>query len=263
VPASQIPPELLPKGPSTGPSAGAVAFGDLEAGYTTVTSAHFTLKGYSDVDLRNLSALSEDLYNKIGNDTGLYSFMAGLNFTIVVYKDREEYLKKTSQPTWTRIVSTGTSLYTYQAGSSSDLEPALAHELTHAVFNSFLGDRVSNVRWLVEGLAMYEEVARMSETDRSTFQAVQQNKLRRERMPFMQMTFYMPPSEEKRRSEVYFLQVESVAAYLLNQTISTLNFGNMLNELRTGMDMDHALADNYPGKFSGLNDLENAWKATL
>jgi hypothetical protein len=53
-----------------------------------------------------------------------------------------------------------------------------------------------------------------------------------------------------------------VVAFLLSQG-GALNFANMLNSLRSGADLDKAIADNYPGKFRSLGELENAWKFTI
>jgi len=127
---------------------------------------HFALHGYDENDMRNMSVLAEDLYNKIGNDAGLYAFLAGQNYTVVIYKDQTEYLQKTHLQAWSRVVSAGTTLYTYPG---QDIAPALIHELTHVIFYAYMGDKAPPLRWLNEGLAMYEEVTKMSDSDRMAF----------------------------------------------------------------------------------------------
>src|SRR5436190_11091948 len=148
--------EQLPPGaagaPSVDPSIrGAQTFPDIDPGGTSISSLHFTLKGYSEADIRPVSVMAENLYLKIGNDTGLYSFLASGNYTIVVYRDRQEYLKKTQQPEWSRAVASGGSIYLYPG---SDVEPVLAHEMTHLIFNSYMQDKAVSYRWINEGLAM-------------------------------------------------------------------------------------------------------------
>jgi hypothetical protein len=88
------------------------------------------------------------------------------------------------------------------------------------------------------------------------------SQLRQNRMPFSQMTFFVANTEEKRRTDAWYQQVESVVTYLLSQG-SALGFAQFLSELKSGADTDRALSDSYSAKFRSLNDLENAWKYTI
>src|SRR5436853_5442828 len=109
-----IPPGMMPGAPNAAPAGGtAGSYPDVEPGGTSASSLHFTLRGYNDNDLRTISNTAEDIFNKIGTDTGLYSYLAGQTYTIVVYKDASEYLAKTKQPNGSRAVAAGTTLYTY------------------------------------------------------------------------------------------------------------------------------------------------------
>src|SRR5690242_452548 len=82
VPIEQLPPGAVPNVPNASAS-GPAAYPELEADGTSITSMHFTLKGYSSMDLEALKQTAEDLYNKIGNDTGLYTFLSAGNYTLV------------------------------------------------------------------------------------------------------------------------------------------------------------------------------------
>jgi hypothetical protein len=254
----QLPPGALSSIPGQ-TTATAATFPDLDPGATSLTTLHFTFKGYTETEIRPISLMAESLYNKIGNDTGLYAFLASGNYTIVIYRDRDEYLQKTHLPEWSRAVTAGSAIYVYPG---PDLEPVLAHEMTHLIFNSYMTDKAVTYKWFNEGLAMVEEVAKMTDTDRAAFQSSALTQLRQTKMPFSQMTFFIPNTEERRRVDAWYQQVQSVVAFMLAQG-SALNFANMLNQLRSGSDIDRALADNYPGKFHSLNELENAWKYTL
>jgi hypothetical protein len=256
--------EQLPPGtagaPSVDPSIrGAQSFPDIDPGGTSLSSLHFTLKGYTEADIRPISVTAENLYNKIGSDTGLYSFLASGSYTIVVYRDREEYIRKTHQPDWSRAVATGGSIYLYPG---SDLEPVLAHEMTHLIFNSYLQDKAASYRWLNEGLAMYEEFSLWPESSKNEFRSSSAKQLRENRMAFSQMTFFVPATEERRMVDVWYQQVKSVTEFLLAQG-SALNFANMLGAIKSGSDIDTAIANNYPGKFRNLSELEVAWKYTV
>lgn len=250
--------DMLPPTPGVQPTTAQV-FADIDPGETSLATLHFTVRGYTDKEIRPISTLAEDLYNKIGNDTGLYSFLASGSYALVVYRDREEYLQKTHQPNWSHAVTAGTSIYIYPG---PDLDPVLAHELTHVVFNSFMGEKAASLRWLNEGLAMFEEASKMPESERAVYQTALQNQLRQEKLPFSQMVFFKPATEETRRIDKWYYQVESVVDFLLKEG-SSLVFANMLTALRSGADIDRALQDNYPGKFRNLADLETAWKASL
>ena len=109
---------------------------------------------------------------------------------------------------------------------------------------------------------MYEEVAKMSDSDRSAFYSSQASQLRSNKMSFSQMTFFIPPSEDTRRTDVWYQQVESVVAFMLSQG-SALNFGNMVNALRSGADMDRALNDQFSSRFRSMGELETAWRNTV
>jgi hypothetical protein len=257
VPVDQLPPGVVPSAPT---GATATAYADLEPGSISVTSTHFTIKGYSQSDVDALKALAENLYNKVGNDTGLYSFLASGNFALMAYRDRDEYLKKTHQPSWSHAVSSGKAIYFYYP--DPELEPILMHQLVHVIFESYMGDKATTLKWLEEGLAMSEEVSKMADSDRSNYTASKVSQLRQNRMPFSQMTFFVTNTEEKRRTDSWYQQVESVVTYLLAQG-SPLAFTQMLGELKSGMDMDHALSDAYPAKFRSMDELENLWKYTI
>lgn len=254
----QLPPGSLP-GTVAGQTATAASFPDIDPGGTSLTSLHFTLRGYTEYEIRPISVMAESLYNKIGNDTGLYSFLASGSYTIIIYRDRDEYLTKTHLPAWSRAVTAGSSIYLYPG---ADLEPVLAHEMTHLIFNNYMANKASSLRWINEGLAMYEELSKMADSDRIAFQTEQATQLRANKMTFSQMSFFTPLSEERRRVDTWYLQVTSVVSYLLTQA-PTLNFGAMLNAVRHGTELDQAIANAYPGKFRSLNEIEQAWKYTV
>ena len=256
VPVDQLPPGLVPVAPGATPTA---AFGDLEPGSLSATAAHFTIKGYSQSDLEALKLMAENELSKIGNDTGLYSYLASQSYLIVAYRDRDEFLKKTHEPAWSHVAIAGKGLYCYYP--DPDLDPTMAHFLMHLVFRNYLGDKAASLKWLDEGLAMNQEVARVSDADRINYSNAKANALRTNRMAFSQMTFFVTPTEEKRRSDGWYQEVESVVSYVLNQG-NSLAFAQLLSELRA-VEIDQALSDAYPGKFRNLNDLESAWKSTI
>jgi len=256
VSVDQLPPGLVPAGPS---SAAATAFPDLEPGGTSVTSSHFTIKGYSQTDLDTLKLMAENELTKIGTDTGLYSYLASQSFAVVAYRDRDEFMKKTHEPVWSHAVVSDKAIYCYYP--DPDLEPIFAHYLMHLTYRGYMGEKARTYKWLDEGLAMNQEVAKMSDSDRINYSNLKANQLRQNRMPFSQMTFFVTNTEEKRRTDVWYQEAESVVTYLLAQG-SALAFAQFLSELRS-VEIDQALSDAYTSKFRTLNDLEAAWKYTI
>src|SRR6185312_8489293 len=136
----------------------------------------------------------------------------------------------------------GSGIYTYD---NPDLKAPLAHQMAHLVMNAYLAEKANNFKWLVEGIAMFEEVSQMGDSDRAEFQSSMISNLRNQRQGFSQMTFFTPMSEENRRTDVWYQEVESVVSYLVAQG-GGQPFGNMLSELKNGADIDKALADSYP-----------------
>jgi hypothetical protein len=253
-----LPPEMLP--PQAGPATPAASsYPDVEPNGITHTSLHFQMRGYNDRDLRNVAALAEDIYNKIGNDTGLYSYLAGQTYSLVVYKDQQEFQTKTKQPAWSRAIYAGSTMYTYP---SPELGTHLAHQMTHLIFHSYMGDRGTGLHWLREGLAMQQEAARMTDYERVIYRTAQNNELRTDWQPFSQMTFFVGNDEEKRRQNAWYLQVESVVSYLMQQGTS-LAFAAFLNQLKNGADFNQALSETYSARFRGIGDFERAWQASL
>jgi len=253
----QLPPGSIPNQPSSAPVV--QSYPELDLGWTSITTSHFTLKGYRESEIRPIGVTAETIFSRIANETGLYAVMSNSNYTLTLYRDRDEYTEKTKMPATSRATSAGSGAYSYVG---SGLEPELANELTRMVVAQHLDDRTSTFRWIQEGLALNQEVAQLPEGERASFSALQAKQLHFNRIPFSQMTFAIPTTREGRRSALWFMQVESVVRYLMNQG-SALSFGGFLNSLKSGADVDQALAANYPGKFRNLADLESLWKYTI
>ncbi len=253
----QLPPGSIPS--AQAPAKGESPYPALDPGHQIVNSSHFTLYGYSSTELDAVRNIVEEVFTRVSGDIGLYTFLASQNFSVVIYRDREDFLKKTNQPESARVTSAGDKLYLYYDGQN--LKPEIAHHLSHMLLKSYLGDKRTTVKWLDEGLAMYEEVAHMSELERSAYNASKSAQLRDKRMAFSQMTFFVTNTEERRRTDAWYQQVESVVSYLLMQG-SPLSFAQFISDLRV-LEVDQALADAYPAKFRSFTDLEAAWKYTI
>ena len=129
-------------------------FGRLDPGSYDQASLHFKVSAYGMDNARKVSDAAEAFYKNIMMDTNLYSFMPSGLYEIVVYNDQNEYMAKTKQPAWSGGVAYGNSIYSYMG---QQLGETIAHEMTHLVFNEFMGRPRQDLLWLNEGLAVYEE----------------------------------------------------------------------------------------------------------
>jgi hypothetical protein len=255
----QLPPGSLPNQANSSTSTPVASYPDVDTPFATITSSHFNTHGYRENTINPISVTAETIYSKIANDTGLYSEMASGSYTLVVYKDEEEFKTKTKLPSGTRAASSGTTFYVFPGPG---LEPALAYEITARVITNYLDRQAAASRWLIEGAALNQEISQLSDGEQQAFHNLQNNQVHANRVPFSQMTFVVPTAKDKRRTDIWYLQTESVVHYVLTQS-SGLAFGALLNSLHAGADIDQALAANYPGRFRSLSDLENAWKYTI
>ncbi len=148
-----VPPELLPVAHNPSGSA-ARDFEDIGPDVRLVPSPRFIVHAHDELLARRVSALAEKDYEQLMLDTGLFSFRPLGLYPIIVYAESGEYHHKTGQPLWSGGASVGNAVYTYDG---EELEPTLAHELTHLIFYEYMGER-PQLRWLNEGLAVYEEL---------------------------------------------------------------------------------------------------------
>lgn len=252
----QLPPGALPNQTS---GSSVQSYPDVPEPAATLNSSHFQMRGEREYDVRMVSVAAESIYGQVVNSLGLYTAMSGKTYRFIVYPSAEQFEAKTKLPAATRVVGAGDALYSYPGPG---VEPPLAFELTSLMLNQYLDRSASQLKWLVEGAALNQQLAQLPEGERSAFRNLQSATLRKSRQPFQQMTFFVPTSRADRLKDAWYMQTESVVAYLINQG-SALNFSAFLNSLRAGADADQALAANYPGKFRSMAELENTWKYSL
>lgn len=230
-------------------------FKGLDPGYKTVESAHFSLQAYSSSGAALYSSLCEENYSRIMQDLGLYSFVPARPYNVVVYRDAAEYRAKTGQPEWSGGAAYGNALLLYEGDG---LRATMAHEMTHLVFNEFMGlSQAASLRWLNEGVAVYEE-SRSDQASRSYYAARVKDSVAPNPIPFAQMVNLAPAGESQRKVDRWYAQVGSVAGFLVRQG-GSFNFSLFLGRLRDGADVDKALQDVYGGSWKTLADVERQW----
>lgn len=236
--------------PSAAPALPADAgFPRLDPGASRLDSLHFRVEAYGPDKAQAASDMAEALYRKVMEDTGLYSFMPRELYPLVLYGSREEYLKKTGLPDWSAGASAGRALYMHEGPG---LRAILAHEMTHLIFNEFMGRQDASLRWVNEGLAVFEE-------DEAS--GAWRGKPTTRPIPFREMVNLAPIGEKDALVNDWYRQVGSVVRFMIERG-GRVGFGEFLKSLRDGRSADEAVRAGFPGVWGGMDALEAAWAAS-
>lgn len=243
------------KGMPPVPQAVEVPYKGLEPGYKTYESAHFLIKAYSSETASATSVKCEADYNRIMNDAGLYSFAPARPYNVVVYRDQEEFAAKTGQPKWSGGVAYGNAILLYESDGAAAV---LSHEMTHLIFNEFLGlAGAPALKWLNEGLAVYEET-RGSWQSKAAYAQRLSAQVVPNPLPFSQMINLAPRGEQDAMVEKWYAQCGSVVEFLVKEG-GTLGFSIFLSRIKDGATVDAAAAEAFTLVGKSLNDIEKAW----
>lgn len=249
-----VPVEMLGKLPPV-PQAVESPYKGLEPGYKTYESAHFLVKAYTTDTASEISVKCEADYNRIMNDAGLYSFAPARPYNIVVYKDQEEFIAKTGQPKWSGGAAYGNAILIYESDGS---DAVLSHEMTHLIFNDFMGlAGTPALKWLNEGLAVYEET-RGSWRSKAAYAQRMSSLVAPNPIPFSQMINLAPQGEKDAVVEKWYAQCGSVVGFLIKDG-GTLGFSTFLSRIKDGATVDAAAAASFTTLGKDLNDMEKAW----
>ncbi|OGR74433.1 MAG: hypothetical protein A2089_06835 [Elusimicrobia bacterium GWD2_63_28] len=227
----------------------------LDPGYKTTETAHFVINAYDSSAAAHYASLCEENYSRIMQDLGLYSFVPARPYNVVIYRDAAEFHAKTGQPEWSGGAAYGNALLLFEG---EGLRATMAHEMTHLVFNEFMGlSQAASLRWLNEGVAVYEEM-RSDTGSAAVYAARLANTVTPNPVPFTQMVNLAPQNESLRNVDRWYAQVGSVVSFLVRQG-GSFSFSIFLGKLRDGATVDRALEDTYNGMWRKLSDVEKAW----
>ncbi|MCM2268058.1 MAG: hypothetical protein NDI60_09845 [Elusimicrobiales bacterium] len=230
-------------------------FKGLDPGYKTLESAHFSVQAYSSSSAALYSAMCEENYTRIMQDLGLYSFVPARPYNVVIYRDASEYHAKTGQPDWSGGAAYGNALLLFEG---QGLKASMAHEMTHLVFNEFMGlSQAASLRWLNEGVAVYEE-SRSEQASGAYYASRVRTSVAPNPIPFSQLVNLAPANESQRNVDRWYAQVGSVAGFMIRQG-GSFNFSLFLGRLRDGASVDSALGTVYSGIWNNLADVEKSW----
>ncbi len=237
----------------------AVPYAGLEMGEQTTETIHFFVHAYSQETADNYARLCELYYSNIMNDTNLYSFVPARPYEVFIYKDVDEYVSKTKSPRWSGGITYGNAILTYE---SEGAKPILSHEITHLVFNEFMGlSRLEELRWLNEGLAVYEET-RASLASKKYFEEKFQQVTAVNPIPLSQMINIVPLDENGPLVDKWYSQVFSVVKFMIEDG-GSFPFSIFLKHLREGVSIEDALRESFHGKWHNLKELEKSWRSKI
>jgi hypothetical protein len=223
----------------------------LGPGATLQPGATFLVKAYGEVEAKSVSAMVEGDYQRLVADTGLFSFKPGGLYPVTVYKNAGEYLAKTRAPEWSGGFAVGNAIFTYR---SPQLPGTLAHEITHVIFQEYMGT-ADRLRWLNEGLAVYEELQAAGTEERGEIETWMAE-AKKDPIPFSDMVTYIPNEGAKVRR--WYGQVALVVRYLV-ETGGRGGVARLMQETKQGTPLDTALAASFPTLCGDLSSLERRW----
>ena len=228
----------------------------LDPGYKTTETAHFVINAYDSSAAAHYASLCEENYSRIMQDLGLYSFVPARPYNVVIYRDAAEFHARTGQPEWSGGAAYGNALLLFEGDG---LNATMAHEMTHLIFNEFMGlSQAASLRWLNEGVAVYEET-RSDQGSAAAYASRVASGVAPNPIPFSQMVNLAPQSESQKNVDRWYAQVGSVVGFLVRQG-GSFSFSIFLRKLRDGVSVDRALEDTYAGMWKKLPDLEKSWK---
>lgn len=224
-------------------------FRDLDPGAKQETGLHFKVKAYGSFRAQQILQEAETHYQRIMNDSGLYSFQPPGLYEIIVYASADEFQKKTQFANWAAGLTVGNSIFAFEG---SQLMPVLAHEMTHLLFHEYMRYDRNELRWLNEGFAMYEE-ARAAGRPGVVWPGGQ------EPLPFDQMATLVPATEREREVNMWYRQVGDVVGFMIEKG-GRIGFGQFFGALRDNKQMDEAIRVGFPGAWNSFKDLEASWR---
>jgi len=250
--------------PSSGETSAIVRlpFQPLDPGANEQVSLHFKVTAYGSDNAQRISNQAEGFYTGIMTDTNLFSFMPSGLYEIVVYASHEEYARKTGQPEWSGGVTYGNALCSY---NGPQLLETIAHEMTHLVFNEYMGRPRRDLLWVNEGLAVYEQAKAASGTrvPAELFGAIHRQ-MRSQPLALDDLLGFVPLSEktgDDQKVALWYAQAESLVQFMIERG-GRIGFSQFLPALRDGKSFDEAMRSAYLGVWGDLSGFYRAWQAS-
>jgi hypothetical protein len=231
----------------------------LGPGSKSNETIHFLVKAYSTEAAEKYSLLCERHYLRIMADMGMYSFVPSRPYNSVIYKDAQEYIAKTKQPEWSGGITYGNAILVYEDKYAS---PILAHEMTHLIFNDFMGlSSGPLLTWLNEGIAVYEEM-RSDPKAQNIYDNRFSRFVSRNPIGFSQMMSMSPLDEKSMFVEKWYAQVGNLTGFMISEG-GSMSFYVFLKKLKEGYSLDEAIKEAFIGRWTNIRELEKSWLISI
>jgi len=203
----------------------------------------------------------DSAYNSIIEDLDYMFYYNPKRIKIYIYRNKAEYMRETRKESWTAgytDIREGV-IYTYeQKGLMTNV---LVHELTHMIFDSYMGfPRDMKLNWLHEGLAVYESDRFFGKCLNLRYLKEQDKKGKLYSLQEA-IDFHSALEKDTRMISLWYLQVASVVCYLF--TFDRQGFKVFCESFKRYKNIDVALNFTYPWNFHNVKELDKAWKKWL
>jgi len=202
---------------------------------------------------------------------------------IYIYKEKDEFLKVTSQPNWSEgMADYAKKQIVSYAWAKGFVESLLPHEMAHLIFRDFVGFKGEVPLWLDEGVAQWAE-----EQKRKDYKAMSKYYLKKETLLVLDVMMTLDIRQVKENDKihmrviqsrdgregvlsldgkqlvnVYYLQAVSIVGFLIEKYGSD-SFAVFCRQLRDGKSMEESLRFAYPLYIRSLKELQERWVTYL
>jgi hypothetical protein len=232
---------------------------------------HFVVTYDSEVAkdfVTRLGEKAEECYRSITQDLNFFRdepWTFENRATVIVYADKETYMKKTNMPAWSAGAANPYQKEVYTYNGSWDLfSYTLVHELTHLIYKEYAGGRTDIPLWLDEAAAVYME----QKAHRSALEGQVRQMVKGDYIPLAKVMATTPadisgttPTQGSLGGDAYvnafYLESFSVLHYLIQQ-YGTFKFSMLNRAMRGGTSFEQAFFDTYRS-VKDWNDLEKKW----
>jgi hypothetical protein len=180
---------------------------------------------------------------------------------IIVYDDRDVFLKETGQPAWSQGGAIHRPLYleerkivTYKQDENF-LDGLLPHEISHLMLIDFIGWKQEIPLWFNEGVAQLQEKGKKEKAQVLMKALVPRGQyIRLEAMTNLDIRSETDGS----KVALFYAQSLSVTDFMISRYGSKA-FGLLCRHMRDGRNFEEALKLTYPRDIGTIEELEKKW----
>ena len=216
---------------------------------------YFDIYYYHEEAVRDLIKGIDDCFLFIIKDLDYIFFNTYKKIKIYVYRNQRDYFARTKTSHWAgghAVLHGERTIYTFE--QKDLLRNILAHEVTHLVFDSYMGTpRHANLTWLHEGLAVYED-KRFSKKKWNI------KRLLKHKLPHVReiLKYNSGLDNNSEQISLWYMQVGTLIMFLFE--IDRMGFKIFCENFKTYKNIDMALSSTYPWNFRNIDELNVAFR---